>query len=137
MYVTLAGRIFLRTEPESRQLVKAQRPPQLLQRSVQANVGIIVVFRQSAPFLVGGALPKLLVGCFVHQRSLLAVLRLRDAKPCARPSKLRQAIHVEIRSASNERVVVQSNKVAWLVCFRGVASSVDLMLCSAKPTGGA
>ena len=100
--------MFLRAEPEPRKLVKAERRPQVLRRSRQTNVGFIVVFRQAAPFLVGRALPKPLVGRLVCKGSLLA--GLRDPKPCARPPELRQPVRVEIRGASNEQVVAQDVK---------------------------
>ena len=48
--------IFFSAEPIPRQLVKAERLPQLLQRPVQADVGFVVLFRQASPFLVGRAL---------------------------------------------------------------------------------
>ena len=98
----------MRAEPVPDQLVKAERLPQLLQRSIQANVGFVCVFRQVAPFLVGRALPKPLVGRLVCKGSLLA--GLRDPKPCARPPELRQPVRVEIRGASNEQVVAQDVK---------------------------
>ncbi|EJK51079.1 hypothetical protein THAOC_29785, partial [Thalassiosira oceanica] len=81
-------------------------------RSIQADVGFVVVFRQAAPFVPGRALLKPLSGRLVRKGSLLA--GLRDPEPRARPPELRQPVRVEVRGASNEQVVVQDIKLcAW------------------------
>ncbi|EJK67292.1 hypothetical protein THAOC_11700, partial [Thalassiosira oceanica] len=98
----------LEGEPVPHQLVKTERLPQLLERSIQAYVGFVVVFRQAAPFLFGRTLPKALPGRLVRKGSLLA--GSRDPEPCARPPELRQSIRVEVRSASNKQVAAQDVK---------------------------
>ena len=98
----------MRAEPVPHQLLKTERLPQQLQRTVQSDIRFVTVFREAAPFLVGRALTKPLAGRLVHQRSLL--VSLRDPKPCARLPELRQSISVKVRGASNQQVVVQCVK---------------------------
>ncbi|EJK73357.1 hypothetical protein THAOC_05024 [Thalassiosira oceanica] len=75
---------------------------------MQANVGFVVVLRQTAPFLVGRALPKALSGRLVREGPLLA--GLGDPEPGARPPELHQPVRVEVRSALNDQVRAQAIK---------------------------
>ena len=86
--------MFLGAKPPSHQLVKAERLPEMPQRSVQTNVRFVAIFWQAAPFLIGRALMKPLVGYLVHQRSFL--VGLGDPEYPARPPELRQPVRIEV-----------------------------------------